>query len=311
MITLAYLFFWEENLKEEYYFTSFIRHHFGEVKIVNIDDNPDILLVSVLGGNISIVKNYKAKIKLFFTGENTAYNPYHYQFNDDKTLKENFDIIVGFKYSNIRFPLWITYYKYLDYKEDEDNILKHIQESYNKNIKKEKKFLTTLLSHNDSYQNNIRPFLYSIMSTYKTVICASTLFNNYPTIGNLPSDKIDHISESVFNICPENSYGEGYITEKIIHALEAGTIPIYWASEYPESNIINKNKYIFCDSSDSIKIQKTIDDAVNNKEIRQSYIDGDVFTKDAGIHIKKFYDDLKNNIKQQLDEKNIPYDYRI
>ena len=145
------------------------------------------------------------------------------------------------------------------------------------------------------------------MSKYAPVICASTLFNNYPKIGNLPSEKIDHISESVFNICPENSHGDGYITEKIIHALEAGTIPIYWAAEYPETNIINKNKYIFCDPSNIEKLEKTIDDAVKNEDIRQTYLKGDLFTKDAGIHIKKFYDDLKNNIKQQLDEKNISY----
>jgi len=307
MITIAYLFFWEENLKEEYYFTSFIRHHFGEVKTVGVNDNPDILLVSVLGGNINLVKDYKAKIKLFFTGENTSYNPYHHQFDDDNVLKENFDIIVGFKYNNVRFPLWISYYKYLDYKEDEDNIIKHLQESYDKNVKKEKKFLTTLLSHNNSFQNNFRPYLYNLMLKYAPVICASTLFNNYPKIGNLPSEKIDHISESVFNICPENSHGEGYITEKVIHALEAGTIPIYWASEYPETNIINKNKYIFCDPNNIEKLEKTIDDAVKNEDIRQTYLKGELFTKDAGIHIKKFYDDLKNNIKQQLDEKNISY----
>ena len=59
------------------------------LRVIDDIDYKDIAIKQ----NISIVKNYKAKIKLFFTGENTAYNPYHYQFNDDKTLKENFDII--------------------------------------------------------------------------------------------------------------------------------------------------------------------------------------------------------------------------
>ena len=303
MITIAYLFFWEE---EDYYFTKFIRHYFGEVKIVNVGDNPDILLVSVLGGNISYVKYIKAKIKMFFTGENVSYLHYHHQFNDDNVLKDNFDIITGFKYTNTRFPLWLMYYDYYDYTDD-DNIIKHIQNSYNKNVKKKKKFLTTLLSHNNSMQNNLRPYLYNLMSKYTQVTCASTLFNNYARIGNTKLDKINHISDSVFNICPENSHGEGYFTEKLFQALEAGTIPIYWASDYPEKDIINRNKYIYCDSNDVPKLEKTIDEAVKNKNIRHTYIDGDIFTKDAGIHIKKFYDDLKNNIKQQLDEKNIPY----
>lgn len=32
-----------------------------------------------------------------------------------------------------------------------------------------------------------------------------------------------------------------YFTEKIFQALEGGTIPIYWAIDFPEPEIINKN----------------------------------------------------------------------
>lgn len=306
MIKISYLFFWYENMDDEFYFSRYIKHHFGDMKIVNHNDNPDILFVSVFGYNLDYIKQINAKIKIFFSGENEFYHFNNSYLFKDESLKENFDIVLNFKYNNTRFPLWILYYKYLDYDEN-DNIITFIQSSYDKNVKKEKEFLTTLLSNSDSRQNNLRPYLYNFMSTYDKVICASKLFNNYPKICDGHDEKIKHISKSVFNICPENSSGEGYFTEKMFQALEAGTIPIYWASNFPEVNIINRNKYIFCDINDSNNIQKTIDDAITNKEIRQTYIDGDVFTKDAKKYLKTYYDNLKNNIKTQMDKKNISY----
>lgn len=311
MITIAYLFFWDSDFNDMY-FTKFIKYHFGEVKEVKIEDNPDILFVSVLGGNIASIKDIKAKIKIFFTGENLSYNPYHHQFNDNNVLKENFDIITGFKYDyDVRIPLWIIYYDYYDYDESTDNIIKYIQSSYDKN-KNNKEFFCTLISRNKVCQNNLRPYLYKFISRYGKVICAGSLFNNHnEKIPDTPADKIKHISKSIFNICPENSNGEAYFTEKLIQALEAGTIPIYWSSEIPEANIINRNKYIFCDINNIEKFEKLLHEAFINNEVKQTYIDGDVFTKEAGIHIKKIYDDLKNNIKKQLDEKNIPYELRI
>jgi glycosyltransferase involved in cell wall biosynthesis len=310
MITIAYLFFWEED-NDKKYFTNFLKYYFGDVNVVDYNDNPDILFVSLLGGDIETMKTVNAKIKIFFTGENPTYNISHYPFNNDEEMNKIFDINCGFKYSNTRFPLWLMYYPYYDYKEDEDNIIKYIQSAYDINVKKEKPFLSTLLSHNDSHSNNYRQVLYEIFSNYDDVICASSLFNNYPTIGPTNEDKINHISKSTFNICPENSYGEGYFTEKIFQALESGTIPVYWSSDYPEENIINKNKYIFCNFNDINAINSinaTINDVVNNNDKKLTYIEGPIFKDDAGTHIKTFYDNLKNKIKEQLDIKNIPYD---
>ena len=281
--------------------------YFGEVNVIDQNDNPDILFVSLYDCNMEIVKTINSKIKVFFTGENTTYNISYYPFNEDEEMNKIFDINCGFKYSNTRFPLWLTYYPYYDYSEEENNIIKYIQESYDINIKKDKQFLSTLLSYNDSSSNNYRQVLYEIFSKYDIVICASSLFNNYPSIGNRIEDKIEHISNSVFNICPENSYGEGYFTEKFFQALEAGTIPIYWASDYPEENIINKNKYVYCDFNDIDNLNNLIKDVINNNDTRLKYINEPLFTDDAGIHIKKYYDDLKNKIIEQLDMKNIVY----
>lgn len=306
MITIAYIFFGDNDIINNY-FTNFLKYYLGDINIVDYNDNPDILFVSLYDCDIELVKSINSKIKILFIGENTKYNICYYPFDNDEDMNTIFDIICGFKYTNTRFPLWIMYYPYYDYNEEDDNIIKYIQNSYDLNINKEKLYLSTLLSYNDSTSNNYRQVLYEIFSKYDTVICASSLFNNFPKIGNRIQDKIEHISNSTFNICPENSDGEGYFTEKFFQALESGTIPVYWASDYPEENIINKNKYIYCDFKDDNYLNYILKEVINNTEIKLNYINGPIFTNDAGIHIKKFYEDLKSKIIEQLDAKNITY----
>ena len=54
-----------------------------------------------------------------------------------------------------------------------------------------------------------------------------------PDQGNTPNEgngKVRYLSNVRFNICPENSRypGGGYATEKLVHAILAGTVPVYW-----------------------------------------------------------------------------------
>ena len=79
----------------------------------------------------------------------------------------------------------------------------------------------------------------------------------------------------------------------IFKSFEAGTIPLYWASDLPEQNIINKNKYCFCDINNENSFKKSINDAVTNP---MKYIEGGLFTPDANKYLKQFYDTLLERI---------------
>ena len=137
MLRISYINFWKDPYNDNY-LTKFIEENIGPVIKVRNNENPDILISSI-NGNINNVRNVKAKCKLFFYGENlNRYPPY----NNDKLLYDTFDLIVGFKKTDlskkqIRFPLWLIYYKYYKYNEN-DNILTHIQKKYNVNIKKKR-----------------------------------------------------------------------------------------------------------------------------------------------------------------------------
>ena len=90
---------------------------------------------------------------------------------------------------------------------------------------------------------------------------------------------------------------EGYFTEKIFHAFEGGTIPLYWATDFPEPEIINKNKYCFCYVNNKEKLEKSKYNAFTNPS---QYINGPLFTKNAGKQIQLFYSTLLENILLHL-----------
>ena len=298
MITVSYVNFWKGPTNDNY-FTHFINKNIDTVQIINYNNNPDILIASVFG-SINIVQNSKAKCKIFYYGENLdRYPPY----NNEKLLLDSFDLVVGFKYTNlekkqIRFPLWLVYYKYYNYKP-EHNIIDYIETKYKKNIKKEyKTVFTTLIARHDRGGQRTKIYNEIVNNNYGSVMCPSNLKKNTNAIGNTTEDKINYISKSVYNICPENSIFEGYFTEKIIQAFEGGTIPFYWAIDLPEKGLINENKYCYCDIDNPIKLKENIKNAIENPHY---YLEGNVFTANAPNIISNYYNTLINNIKIKLN----------
>jgi len=277
MIKLAYINFWKDPTNDSY-FTNFISENIDQVQLVSPNDNPDILIASCFG-NIHNVIHTDARCKIFFYGENLDRFP---PYNNDNLLHDTFDIILGFRNTNghIRFPLWLLYYPYYKY-EANNNILKHIQERYNENTNKPKTMFATCVARHD--MGGLRAKLCDAISAHGDVIYPSKFRNNVTMIGNTIEDKIDFISRSVCNVCPENSAYEGYCTEKIFQAFEAGTIPIYWGIDIPECGLINKDKYCFAPD---------IWTPVN--------IYGPIFTDDGPNIIQGYYDTLRNVIKQKL-----------
>lgn len=295
MISIAYINYWNDPHNDNY-FTKFIEENIGPVKKVNPTENPDILIASCME-NINNVQNIKAKCKLFYYGENlNRYPPY----NNDKLLYDTFDLIIGFKHTDlskkqIRFPLWLMYYHYYKYNEN-DNILTYIQNKYNENIKKQKDIFGTIIARHDC--DGQRTLIYNELSKYGNIKAPGTYRKNTQSIGNTHNDKINYISRGTYNICPENSVYEGYFTEKIFQAFEGGTIPLYWAVDLPEPEIINKNKYCFCDINNKEILEKSIHNVSNNPN---QYIEGELFKKNAGEKIQLFYSTLLDNILLKIN----------
>lgn len=290
-ITLAYINFWKDPDNSDY-FTHFIKEQLEEdVNVVHYSKKPDILIASI-NGPINVITNIRAKCKLFYYGENL--NRYH-PYNNENLLYNTFDLIVGFKKTDlskkqIRFPLWLIYYNYYKW-DDNDNILSYIQTKYNENIKKDKPIFGTLVCRHD--RGGERTRISNELQKYGEIKYPGKFRKNTPSIDANQRNKINYISQSIYNICPENSRYEGYFTEKIFHAFEGGTIPLYWAVGLPEEKIINKNKYCFCDMSNKDKLEKSIRHVVENKD---AYLKGNLFNNEASKEIQNFYDSLREGI---------------
>ena len=54
-------------------------------------------------------------------------------------------------------------------------------------------------------------------------------------------------NRTIFNICPENAFVDGYNTEKIRDAYLARQIPVYWGSRNRVEEYIPEGSYIWLD----------------------------------------------------------------
>ena len=288
MITLAYINFWKDPTNDSY-FTNFINENIDQVIVVEPHECPDILIASCMG-DINKVTHVNSKCKIFFYGENLDRFP---PYNNDALLHQVFDIVVGFRNTNghIRFPLWLIYYPYYKFDEN-DNILKYIQSQYDANVRKSKTMFATHVSRHD--RNGKRSRMCDAISVHGPVMYPGDFRNNVPRIGRTTEDKIGFVSHSIFNICPENSASEGYCTEKIFQAFEAGTIPVYWGVDLPEYGLISENKYCFGENN--------IHNAIENTS---KYLEGPIFTKDGPDIIKGYYENLACIIKEKIYSQNL------
>ena len=81
-------------------------------------------------------------------------------------------------------------------------------------------------------RQEMRNNAFHFISQYKRVDSAGPHLNNMGQV--LPREKLhyklDFLNEYRFNICFENGSYPGYVTEKILNAFQAKTMPVYWGS---------------------------------------------------------------------------------
>ena len=77
-------------------------------------------------------------------------------------------------------------------------------------------------------RNGIRKDIMQLLNKIETVKSAGKIYHNDDTLFSKFNDnKLDYIHTFMFNICPENTNVDGYVTEKLFQAFAAGCIPIY------------------------------------------------------------------------------------
>ena len=109
------------------------------------------------------------------------------------------------------------------------------------------------------------------LSKYKKIDIGSKRkkLNN---IGRQIINKREFLSSYKFSIAMENSEGDGYISEKIVDAFLAGTIPIYYG-DYMIDEFINPKTYILIKGEkDILKKIEYIKEIDNNDELYKNIL---------------------------------------
>lgn len=159
-------------------------------------------------GNIEHI-NYDG-IRIFATGENVRAD-----FN-------YCDYAIGFDYMQfedryLRYPLYLH-----------EECMREISNRHitAESLNSKTRFCTFVVSNGKADEKRIQFF--NLLNTYKRVDSGGRYKNN---IGKRIKDKLAFLKEGKFNIAFENSSTNGYVTEKLIHAFAAKSIPIYWGDK--------------------------------------------------------------------------------
>ena len=230
-MTLSFSDFWGGFNYNNNFFYDLLKEINPEVRIVNFNEQPDILIYSCFGQQHRYTNRSKTK-KIFYTGENIRPN-----FAEcDYSLSFDFDQHNG---RNFRLPLWMLQIDWFN-KRDYTNpafVLPHNKILANEFINTPKtKFCCAIFNTDSPYRFET----VNKLSNYKKVDCYGNPHGNWFYGENV---KYKILSEYRFSICFENSIYPGYYTEKLFHAKTSGTVPIYWADKEIE-NDFNKKGFI-------------------------------------------------------------------
>lgn len=250
-LTIRYTDFWDYFEPENFLFTELLSRHF-DVTILPDDspEAPDLLFFSGFGERHL---DYFDSVKVFYTGENLI---------PDFNLC---DYGIGFAYLDfgeryLRFPLYPTYDCY-------PPLLQNSFYAIPKERALETRPFCSLVVSNHQKRDPIFFQFEERLDQYKPIAYGGLYRNN---VGGAVEDKIDFIARYKFNIAFENSTSDGYTTEKIMEALYARTVPIYWGNRLIGKEV---NPATFINVHDFDTIDRCIDYIERVDGDNQLYLD--------------------------------------
>ena len=195
--------------------------------------------------------------KIYLTGENMLpdFNQCDLAFTPAEIPGDN---------RAIRLPL------YAQYVDSLSSLIRPL--GYNATTQLNKKGFCSFVVSNSECR--FRNKLFKTIHRRRAVASGGKHFN---TIGSITGNKLEFIKDYQFNIACENSSSPGYITEKLIDPLLAGSIPIYWGD--PE---IERDFNLQC--MINVRDFKSLNDLVDyilmvaeNNSLKQSILEAPVF----------------------------------
>lgn len=284
---IEYFDWWECDVEDEW-FRRFIKYNFK--------GNYKFNFYSVFG-NGKFIRKDRRKNKIFFSGENLEkrFRKYKDYCLDCVDLSMGFGSIEADNY--LRFPLWITYVF------SPESTEKEIQERVNEinSVRNIPVKDCALIARHDAW--NTRAPIYNGLCSIMEITCAGKWNNNSEELWEIYNDdKISYLKNFKFNICPENTNSENYVTEKIFEAFIAGCIPIYYgANNFPEKDVINRDAVLFWNmDSDNYELKIEIERLLAEKKYYEYFIKQPKLLLTTGEYVALKFEKLRSALNGLL-----------
>ena len=235
---------------------------------LRLSTDPDFLIYSVHGENF---RHFDCT-RIFFTGENVRpnFDECDYAFSFDYSTDER----------NFRLPNYHLYYGAMD-KLVEPRDPEHIFSGKNK-------FCNFIVSHAGVPE---RESFYRLLSSYKHIDSPGRVFNNMtgpPRGGGWFGKKVEFMRPYKFSIVFENSSFPGYTTEKLLSAMAADTVGIYWGNplvsrDFNPAAFINCHDYPDFDAVAECVRALDRDDAAYKKMLAEPFLNDNRLNPDLTI----------------------------
>ncbi len=284
--------FWQHQTEDNWFYKFiYSRNLLKDCKNLKIN------FFSVFGSRL-IFNLEHADVNVFFSGENVQIGrASRYR---DYALNKNIDLALGMEYiideRYLRFPLWILYMFPPD--STDQDIVERCHSLSNPKVYNRTKFACHI-SKRDSM--GIRGEMVNEMSGISMVDCGGAFMHNDDDLHSIyHNNKIEYLQRYAFNICPENSNCEGYVTEKLFQAIEAGCIPVYWGSNnHPEPSIVNPGAVFFWKPGDANSdLIQQIRKLMEKPELLLDYLSQPRLLPDASDHVIVMMNSLEKRLKE-------------
>ena len=212
------------------------------------------------------------------------------------SMLNDVDVSIGFEHrteSNyLRFPLWLIY----NTSPTSDDPGKRFVEAMNRKWSEDRPIFCSQVASHDHRGNGAgnRELCFHTISKIAAVLNCGKWGNNSDLLKKRYVDVVDYLLRDCrFNICLENSLGNGYVTEKIFRPLLAGSIPIYWGVPGAEPNVLHQDSYLWFDPENPDELMKRVVDLNNSDASRSKFINASKIQPQARDWINHKHEELK------------------
>lgn len=280
-IKIKFSGFWKGFNYKEWLIYKILTEHYD----VEVCEDADYVFCSCFGDSFVEFSFYEyltyPQVRIMVTGEN--YIP-DFNFID---------------YAISVYPLTFgdRYFYFPTYTSNSTLHLHNINRNYdNKTLAEKPYFANFIASHESEY--SIRGDFFKKLCKYKRVESPGSYLNNMEDSTPIAYEKKqDFQKKCKFTLCFESTKHEGFVTEKIVDAFLADTIPIYYGSDTAKE-IFNPNAFIHVPDYDSFDdaikriIELDNDDEAYLDMLRQPILNDKDLIKNKLNDLRSFLDNI-------------------